>query len=245
MKNLIKVTFLFLIFTFPVLPESFIQKQERFRAETKYSTFIGTNYLANSLLDAFLSVTYTLNSSFEIGGSIQFSKSNNFDEIGVLPIAGYKTYTKKTENSGKIFLNYFILELPFFFNLSIGYLPNVTSGLKYMFNENKQNAEPVFNFNNSEFSLEPTFYISPGLGYKLIFDGDYFFYFSVGSMYFNKREVSKNYSVLSSSYQNINQEILIYSQTNLFRDQIMNSVFKNYDTRIETYNEFGFGLIFK
>ncbi|MCW7503559.1 hypothetical protein [Leptospira paudalimensis] len=245
MKNLIKLIFLFLIFSYPVLPESFVQKQQRFRTESKYSTFIGTNYLSNPSLGAFLSLTYTLNSSFEIGGSIQFSKSNDFDEIGVLPIAGYKSYTKNNENSGQLFFNYFFLDSPFFLNLSIGYLPNVTSGLKFMFYESKPNLEPVINFNKLEFSLEPAFYISPGLGYKLIFDADYFFYFSIGSMYFKKREVSRNYSALGSSYQNVNQEILIYSQTDHFRDQIMNSVFKNFDTRIETFSEFGFGFIFK
>ncbi|MCW7490967.1 hypothetical protein [Leptospira meyeri] len=245
MKNKPNLIFLILILTTPILGESLFDKQKKLRNETKYSTFIGTNYLSDSILGLHLSMTYTLNSSFEIGGSVQLSKSNDFNEIGLLPLAGYKTYTQNTENSGKFFLNYFIFNSPFFFNLSIGYLPNVNSGLKYMFYENKPNSEPVFNFIKTEFSLEPTYYISPGLGYKFIYENDFFIYFSIGSMFLNKREISKNYTTLASSYQNINQEILILSQTDLFRDQIMDSVFKKYESKIETYNEFGFGIIFK
>ncbi|MBM9592036.1 hypothetical protein JWG41_16425 [Leptospira sp. 201903075] len=195
--------------------QSFFEKQIQLRTQKPISVYTGLNSISYYYYMQFLGISYAFNSKHEIGANLIFSKYSSEDKRNYLPAPNYIFIINEkfsfNQNSVKIFYNYYIFDSPFYFNATLGSLPEVSQTYSaYIIPTNSNNFSEI----NVNIKRNSTAYFSPGLGLKMILDNGVFFSIVGGPMFIFDNQLkadSYNYLASNSDYQNIASNLIFNS----------------------------------
>ncbi|MCG6146601.1 hypothetical protein [Leptospira bandrabouensis] len=227
-----------------IYSQTLFETQSKIRIEKQFSIYTGQNSVSYYYSMQFLGASYAFDSKNEIGVNLIFSKYSSNDKKSILPSQSYLfVFNEKfsfEQNSLKVFYNYFIFNSPFFFNATIGSLPEVSQTYSAI-------ILPIFSNNNSELNInvtrKATAYFSPGLGMKLILDNGIFFSVFGGPMFIYENQIKSNsYSYLTSNsdYQNISSTFIF----NYLIESKKKDLFGFSKRNSEAYIDFSAGISF-
>lgn len=209
--------FLFMIFiSFTIDAESFNEKQLNIRIQKPVSLYTGINSISNYYYVPYGGISYNFRGNTELGFLFINSKYNfNYDPKfypSSQSVFNVQEFDLASQNSAKIFVNYYLFNSILFVNASFGYLPSISSGIKMNSIFDSSSIGPGYSYLSIEMKKLPSYYLSPGLGMKISLENGIFVSITGGPMFLQKNRtelILENFLTTNSTEANISSNLLL------------------------------------
>ncbi len=243
-KNKISVFLCLSFLSFAISAKSFNEEQLDNRIQKPISIYSGVNSISNYYYVPYLGISYNFKGNTEFGFLFINSKYKyNYDPIffpSSQSIVNSQEFDLASQNSAKIFINYYLFNSIFFVNATLGYLPSISSGWKINNIFDSTFIGSGYSYSSIELRKLPSYYFSPGFGMKVTLENGIFFSITGGPMFLqrNKTELTiENFRTTNSTESNLLSNILL----NL---PILKNSFSGNGRNIELYVDIAAGISF-
>ncbi|TGM73607.1 hypothetical protein EHQ94_01860 [Leptospira meyeri] len=214
--NIILVFLCLSFFSMTINAKTFNEQQLEYRIQKPISIYSGINSISNYYYAPFLGISYNFKGNTEIGFQFINSKYKYNYDPKYFPtsqsIYNVQEFDFASQNSAKVFVNYYLFDTIFFLNASLGYLPSIITGanINSIFDSNF--IGPGYAYASVELKKLPSYYFSPGLGAKVTLENGFFFSVTGGPMFLNRNKtelIIESFMTTNTTESNISSNVLL------------------------------------